>query len=430
MTVPSNLFQTVQTYQPGELAFLQNYACFVSTFNKRFENFQNKAANLGSSVTFDRPPRAYSFNTLNIIFEQSEQLVQTLTVNMPFSVGRAITAEQLIFNDMRSYMEAFGKADIMELGAKLERHLALNAISGMPAGPGGAPTTDSGPYRFFGNGVTPINSVGQLAQCLANFRETGSADEMRIYLPAIKVPDIANSMLNQFVMKRNEEVSSSWMVGEYDGCMFYRSNLMPVQTAGNVGNDGDVLTVVSTNDPTGANITQITCSGATHTGGTDANAIKSGDLGQFSFNVSGKPNVYWLTRYGHLETGQPTQFRVTADAVSSGGNVTFNVYPPLVSVQNQDQNISQNIVAGMQLTLLPTHRAGLLITSNAGFLAMPMLPDTTPYPSANKADPKTGARIRSYYGMTPFQNQYGYAHDCIVGATVVPEDSMRLIFPL
>jgi hypothetical protein len=429
MAIPSNIFQTVQTYQKGELAYLQNYACMISTFNKRFKNFQNETANLGSSITFDLPPRAYAQNSLVINFQQSVQRVQTLTVDQEIAVGRAITAEQLVFNDMESYMKEFGRSDMMELANNIERNLALNAISAVPLAGGAGLHTESGPTRFYGDGKTAINSYGQIANMLAQFRELGAGNEMDVYLPAIKVPDIINSGLNQFVMKRNEETAMSWMLGEFDGARYLRSNLMPVQNAGNVGNLAQTLTVVSTNDPTGANITSITFSGAT---ANDQNAIKSGDLGQISFNVANQPNVYALTFYGHVTTGQPVQFRATANAIANGsGDVTVTITPALnCQSGSQTQNISTNIVAGMQVTFLPTHRAGMLVNSNGAFLAMPRLPECTPYPSATMSDPKTGAAIRSYYGVLPFQNQYGYAHDAIFGSTVVPEYSLRIAFPL
>lgn len=426
--VPTNLFQTVQTYQKGELAYLQNYACFIHTFNKRYKNFQNETANLGSTITYDLPPRAYATNSLVVTFEQSVQRVASLTVDQQMSVARSITAEQLVFNNMEEYMKSFGMSDIMELGSKIEQVIALNSISAMPNNLAGGFHTENGPYRFYGDGVTAINSYGQIAQMLANWRELGTANEVEVYLPAIKVPDIINSGLNQFVLKRNEDIAMSWMLGSFDGANYYRSNLMPVHTAGTVGNSAQTLTVLSTNDPTGANITQITFSGAT---ASDANAVKLGDLFQFQFGVSGQPNVYALTFYAHATTGQPVQFMATADAAAdSSGHVTVNVQPGLVAVQNQNQNISQNIVAGMQVKALPTHRAGLLINANAGFLAMPQLPDVMPYPSANKTDPKTGATLRSYYGAIPFQNQYGYAHDVIYGVSLPPEYCMRIAFPL
>src|SRR5260221_190799 len=147
---------------------------------------------------------------------------------------------------------------------------------------------------------------------LAAFRNYGAArDRIKVYLSDIAVPQIVNSGLNQFVMDPNEEASQRWMVGNWMGVEFYQSNLLPIQVAGTVGNAAQVLTVISTNDPTGNSITQITFSGAT---ANDPNAVKSGDLFQFQDNVGLLPNMRFLTFVGHIPCAQPVQFRALANA--------------------------------------------------------------------------------------------------------------------
>jgi hypothetical protein len=247
----------------------------------------------------------------------------------------------------------------------------------------------------------------------------------------VSVPAIVNSGLNQFVLKRNEEIANSWWLGDFSEASFYQSNLLPIHVAGTVGNANPAtpLTVVSTNDPTGANITQITFSGAT---ATDANAIKAGDLFQFQDGVTGQPDLRYLTFIGHTPSAQPVQFRATADAASDGGgNVVVNIAPALVSTNGSaNQNITSNIVAGMQVKVVPSHRAGLVVGGRALFLAMPRLPEETPFPTAADHDPDTGVSLRYYYGSLFGQNQRGFVHDCIWGSTLVPEYSMRICFPL
>jgi hypothetical protein len=95
-----------------------------------------------------------------------------------------------------------------------------------------------------------------------------------------------------------------------------------------------------------------------------------------------------------------------------------------------DQNINHPIVAGMQVKALPSHRAGLICSGNPLFLAMPALPDQTPFPTGNAYDSDTGVSIRQYYGAQFGLNAMGMVHDCIWGSTLVPENSMALIFPL
>jgi hypothetical protein len=434
MAFPTNILQTVQTYQESELAYLLNLCCFVSTANTRFKDFEKLEANLGDTVTFDLPPRYVTTNGLVASFQASQQRVQPLVVDQAVNTSYTFTNQQFIFN-VREYMEKFGMSAVTEIGSNVEANIALNAISGVqnnnPQSPNyGTIDTSSGPYRFYNDGVTSISSFGQLANMLAAFRNYGAVkDNLKVYLSDIAVPQIVNSGLNQFTLKRNDEMANSWEVGNWMGVEFYQSNLLAIQVAGDVGVNAQVLTLVSTNDPTGANVTQLTFSGAT---ASDANAVFAGDLFQFQDNVSGQPNMRYLTFIGHVPCAQPVQFRATAAAAANGsGDVTISIEPPLVwQSGNQNQNLNNALAAGMQVKALPSHRAGLVVGGNALFLAMPRLPDQAPFPTSNKSDPDTGVSLRLTYGTLFGQNQFGWIHDIIWGSTVVPEYSMRIAFPL
>jgi hypothetical protein len=428
MALPTNVLQTVTTYQESGLAYLQNLVCFINLANTEFKDFDKREANLGDSVTFDKPPRYTTANSLIATFQPSEQLVQTLTCTQSANVAYAFSAQQFVFN-VRNYMEKFGKSAIAELGTKVEIDIAKNANSSVRNALTGALITDSGPFRFYGDGTTPINSFGQLAQMVSNFKDFGSAKgQLKIILPNTKVPSIINSGLNQFALTRNNENAQNWELGSWGGSDYYMSNLLPIHLAGNVGNDATTLTVVSTTlDASGA-VIAITFSGA---GATDNDAIKSGDLLQFVDNVSGQPNMRFLTWIGHHPSDQPVQFRATANAGSNGGGqVTVQVYPPLQANPGANANINNAITAGMQVTALPDHRCGLIISGDALYLAMPTLPDQPPFPTANKADPETGVAMRMYYGSLFGQNQQGFVHDVLWGSTLVPEYAMRIAFPV
>jgi len=305
----------------------------------------------------------------------------------------------------------------------------LNAVSGVISQTTGQPDITSGPYRFYGDGVTSINSFGQLANALAAFRNYGAVkDKLKFYLSDIAVPQIVNSGLNQFVMDRNEELAMSWMVGNWMGVEFYQSNLLPIHVSGTVGTGGRVLTLVSTNDPTGNNVTQLTFSDTT---ANDPGSILSGDLLQFQDGVANQPNMRYLTFIGHVPSAQPVQFRAIANAATVANSITINVFPALVwAGGNPNQNLNNPLAAGMQVKALPSHRAGLIVGGDALFLGMPRLPDQAPFPTANESDPDTGVSLRLTYGTLFGQNQFGWIHDIVWGSTLVPEYSMRIIFPL
>lgn len=412
MAVPNNILQQVQTYQRSNLAYLQNLNCFVATANTRFKNFEKMTANLGDTVTFDLPPRFTTAASLVATFQSADQRVENLTVDKAINVSYAFTAQQFIFA-VEDYMEQFGKAAVMEMSAEIESDIATVCVEA--------------PYRFYGDGVTQINSYGQLAAALAMYRNYGAAkDNTKFYLSDIAQSAIVNTGLNQFATDRNNKSANSWDVGDFDRAAFYVSNLLPVQTAGTIGEDGTVLTVVSVVKDANDAVTQIVFSGA----GTDADAVKEFDKFQFSDGVSGQPNLRYRTFIGHKVSSNPVQFRATANSASSGGNVTIDVYPPLKASQGNTQNLNFEIAAGMQVTALPSHRAGMITAGNPLFLGMPMLPEEVPFPTGNEVDPDTGVSLRMYYGSLFGQNQRGMIHDAIWGKKCVPEYAMSVIFPL
>jgi hypothetical protein len=153
-------------------------------------------------------------------------------------------------------------------------------------------------------------------------------------------------------------------------------------------------------------------------------------MAQFQDGVSGQPNMRFLHFIGHAVSAQPVQFRATADSASSAGAVTITVSPPLVWAQNENQNLNNALAAGMQVKLLPSHRAGVLYSGDQFYLAMPQLPDQSPFTTVNTMDKESGASIRHYFGSQFGQNNRAYVRDSIWGSTMVQDNAMRIIFPL
>ena len=440
MTTPVNVLQTVQTYQKAELAWLLNSFVGISIANKKFKNFNDLTANLGDTVTFDTTPRYISYAGLQITEQQSTQRVQSLICSQAANVAAAYTDQQFIFN-VRDYMDRFGMSAVKELGSLIEADILRNFISGVRVNdPQNANfnslQTGSGPFRFYGDGVTPINSFTQLAQSVANFEDFGAAThKMCGILPVANIPAIVGTGLNQFAMRRNDEIANSWELGKFSNTDWYESNLLPVHVSGTIGNTAapnNIMTVVSTNSPSGANVTSITFSEPT--GGTDANAVKAGDLFQFNDGVSGKPNMRFLTFIGHSVSSQPVQFRAIADAASVGGAITVLIQTinsvGLVWAQNANQNLNNAIAAGMTVTPIPSHRAGILMSGDQFYLAMPRLPNESPFTTSNMVDPDSGASIRHYFGSQFGMNNRAYVRDSVWGSTLVAENSLRYAFPL
>lgn len=416
MATSDNIFTQVITYQKSELAYLQNICPFLANANTKFDGFEDIKGQLGATVSFDLPPRFTTTNSLVINFQAAEQRVHNLTVDFPISSAYSASNSQVIFNlDPMDYMEEFGKSQVEEIGAQLESRVADQC--------------EKATYRFYGDAVTQINSFGQLAKALAFFRNYGAANhDTKGFLSDIVVPDIVNSGLNQFAPNRNNELANSWELGDFSKCEWFSSNLLPVHKSGTEGNEGSTLTVVSvTQDASGA-ITAIEFSGTN--AANDPNSIKAYDKFQFQDNVAGQPNLRYLTFIGHKVSSNPVQFRATSDATSTGAShVNVSIYPPLQSAAGKNQNLNNAIVAGMQVKVLPNYRAGLIMSGQPLFVAMPRMPDQVPFPTANAHDPQTGISVRSYYGTLFGQDQQGFVHDALLGRSLVDEYAMAVIFP-
>jgi hypothetical protein len=438
-----NILQQVQTYQRSSLGLLLNLCCFVSTANTKFKDFDKIQANLGSSVTFDTPPRATTSAGLVVTWQPAVQQVETLTCDQAFNSSFTVTAQQRIFNLEKGedeYIEVFGKSFLTELANEVEGNLALNAISAVPvmvvnsqgqSVPTGALHTESGPFRYFGDGLTQLTSYNQLATMIMLFKNWGSVSHgIKVYLPDTVYPPIIGTGLNQFAPERNNENAMSWEIGEFGTprVKYYQSNLLPVQFAGNVGEDAAVLTLVSTNDPTGQNVTQLTFSGAA---ASDADAIKRGDLFQFNDGVAGFRNMRYLTYIGHKMSANKVQMRSITDVASTaGGLVTITLSYALNWAGGQNLNLNQALQPGMQVSVLPSHKAGLIVGGDAFYIAMPQLPDQRPFDTANEYDPETGVSLRMTYGSVLGANQKGIIYDETHGSLAVPIYCMRIIVPM
>ena len=415
MTVPNNQLQNVQTYQMSELALLQNENCFVSIANKKYNEFNKLPAQLGSTVTFDLPPRVTSVRSLQAQFQPANQRLQSLTVNNEYSASIAFTSEQEIFN-AEQYMSRWGKSLVAELGSQIESDVATLCATA--------------PYRFYGNGSTPINSYLQLAQMVANFENYGSCkNEMKCVLQDTAIPAIVNSGQNQFTPDRNNKSANSWELGEFSRTMWYKSNLLPVHNAGTIGNGSLLLTVTGVNtDQTGA---VVSIEANTPADLNDPNAIMLNDRIQFVDGVSGFPNMRFLTFIGYLPSTQPVQVRATANCATDGsGNITIPIYPPLQQLSTNQANINNPILPGMKLEVMPSHRAGMMTSGKSLYLAMPKLPNQSPFTTVSTSDPETGVSLRHTEGAAFGQNQLGTVIDAISGYTQVPEYSMAILFPV
>jgi hypothetical protein len=218
----------------------------------------------------------------------------------------------------------------------------------------------------------------------------------------------------------------SWELGSYMNTEWLQSNLLATQIAGTVGIAAQTLTITAITTDADGGISAITCSG----GGVATGAINQNDLLQFNDGVSGQPDVRYRTFIGHLPSAAPVQIRATATVDSVADSVIIPIYPKLYSAAGNKQNVTQTIAIGMELSVLPSHRAGLIYAGDALYLGMPQLPDQSPFDTWNKIDPDSGCSTRMTFGTKFGENEQGMVHDQIWGSTLVDEYAMRIVFPL
>ncbi len=444
MATSANILQAVQTYQKSGLARLVNMFAGIAKSNKKFQNFENMTANLGNTVTYDSPPRAYANVGLVVSsFDTVEQRVNTLTVGGFDSAGAplvggfydsygnlnaanvnyAVSAEQLIFNiDNNDYRKVFEESSMVELGTVVERSILNRFINDT--------------YRFYTAGVdsttklvNPISSFAQLAFAESKFKDYGcpSKGDYEAFIPNMAVSSIIATGQNKFTLDSNNKRFNSWEIGVFDSFNYNRSNLLPVHISGTMGINQDSLTVTSFVTNADGGINSITFSGAST---NNAGAALRGDLGYFVHGVVGQPDLSYLTFTGHSVSEVDVQFQVTADATSAGGNVTLSIFPALYSAPGKNQNINAPIAVGMKILLMPSHRAGVMYAGSPFYLAMPQLPDQAPFTTSSLADAESGAAIRLTTGSAFGQNLTGSIFDSIWGAKLTPEYGMRMLFPV
>ncbi|WP_438967270.1 hypothetical protein [Flavobacterium sp.] len=401
-----NILQDVQTYQISDLALLSNANCFIGTANTEFNEFNKIPTNLGQTVTFDSPVQLTSNAGLVAVDQDLVQNVHSLTVDQARNVTVNFTDQEWIFNVER-YMKRYGRPAVGELGASIEENVARNSLV---------------PFRFFGDGINPINSFGQLGSMLADFRSFGAVySDTYVYLSLRAESDIVNTGANQFVPSRNEKMANSWMVGDFDQATFCRSNLLPVHIAGNAAQNGTNLIIAAR--PT---TTQLVLSGF---GFNDPDAVKENDL----FTV--QSDLFFRTYQGKAISPLKVQFRATIDSVSDGGgNALVNISYPLIQPSDGDPqklNLSRDINLGVDNVLgVPSHRRGMVCSGGGLFLAMPQLPTQEPYFSANESDPDTGISMRLSFGSDLNNSTRRFIHSAIWGSSLVPQYAMSIVFPL
>ena len=407
MTAPaSNLIQ-VQRYLDANLGMFVNQSCAFDPriSNMKFKNFENEVGQLGASVLIEKPFRARAGDGLVITEQGVEMRSQTLVTDKAKHVARAFNTEDFVYT-VEQYMDKIGMSAMRELGSVVEADVFSGLLS-------------SG-YRFYGDGNTAFNSPNQMALALAYFRDYGSVNSDFVgIIDGITEASLIGGGATQFALNRNNEELNSWELGPFSGCNWFRSNELPIHTAGTCGQNGTQITFASIN----AAGDEITFSGA----GTETGFFKEGDLLWFDTNVK------FLKFVGHTPSQSDVQVRITEDADSSGGNVTAKIYPALkydATGFDTEANLSRALTTSDTAKVANSHRRAVIMSGKPLMIAMPKLPDESPYVTAYATDNETGVSLRMYQGAKYGQNSRGMVHDVLYGYEFIHEQIFFLCIPL
>lgn len=424
----ANNFQQVELYLSAMLPLLENLDPIYSLANKQFDNFSNIEFSYGGSVSFDLPNRFQVVNSLDVtgVASAINQRKQNLVVDKSWSGTFSVNSTEFWQYQTEDWIPKYGRSMVAEIGSKFGKDVSNVAKDYT--------------YRTFGDGVTPLNSVKQIHQIIANYRNYGSAaGQLKMILPDIIIPDIVNDGLNQFVLNRNEEYANSWELGSDTQCKYYKSNFLPTHNAGTAGNNTDPLTITNIIDatgPSGETASQLTIDGIT----VDAGAFQTGDIITLDPNANYTPvlsgaSARFLTFIGHELSSQKVQVRVLADADAVAGTATVTVFPRLVSdATNSDQNVNFDItsVTGgnpMEASALPDHVCGVIWSANPVYCATPKLPQILGFDSSSQiSSTGVGMRLTAAGNVETGVNQWVW--NLNYGYSAVDEYMMRIAIPI
>lgn len=435
----ANALIAVEAIANSGLQVLQRHDPFLMLSNKKFQNFSTTVAGVeGTTVRYQLPPKinvASNQGLGNVSFDAFSQRVQAIVCDQTEVAAYAFSSEDLaLFSrattraaaiELADRMTGFGIADsaFSSIAQKMSFNLAQKY-------------TESS-YRFYGDGLTAINSQLQIAEAVNSMKDfgVGGGGEFKCVLPLTDSAPIVNSMLSQFVTRRNDDRAYDWELGKFNNTNFYNSAMIPIHYSGDTGTGGHIGTiqsVTSSIDPvTDEEFSVVTIYWATAPQ-NDANAVRPGDLFQV-LDEPGIANARFLNTAGHTETNQPVQFASRGGHSTAAGVTTITTKNLLLhdaTNVSPFRNVNRDLV-GLTVKGLPNHRRGLIWNNDSLYMAMPKLGDLGPgAQTAVATDSMSGASIRCAYGTILAEQQVGYILSSLYGVGAARDYLTAVIFPV
>jgi len=426
--MPTNDTFDVQGYVDDEaLPLLYNRLGFVRTLDRQYANWDKPEAfgTRGDQFLVKLPTRinaddGLTFDSTSATDGSFQERILSVTASEQANARYAITDTEQATFDVNGLLRSNPKSAVNELANKMDA-FAAQGICNLG-------------YRAFGDFQVQMGqnqTVGEVTQNVAVFQSFGCSGDTWYGMPLGVAARITQSSLQQFVLKRNEEVAVKGELGELGGVpdtTFLTSNLLPIHTSGTAADNttnfstGYGITGFTVTDPSN-DITTGTQSGSTTitlSGGTNGDTIFLHDFIDIGFLNTSNPLRY-LTFTGYHVSENTIQARViTGDTFDGSGNATIVVKPALIhdgTSTDVNRNMNRAVIFGDDtVRVAKSHRCGVIYEGSYGKFVCPRLPTKEPYPSASKMEKETQLSIRVYYGATALGLETKYfVHDTIYG---------------
>jgi len=294
--------------------------------------------------------------------------VETIVVEHQYHALIAYTIQDLSLR-IEDFSRLFISPAIQEIITQMEKDIGASAEQNL--------------NFFTGTAGVPINSFTTVDTAGAKLLEQGVNIASDAYM-AMTVRDgssLKGALLNNFTPVFNEDIVRSSAIGHLSYFDIFQSQNIKnhVAGAGPRLSSSDPLLV----DGAVASGNTIVMDGATNA----ANYFVVGDL----ISIAGVQSV---NPVGRASTGQNMQFVVTANATSSGGAVTVQVSPSIISdTANPNRNVSNAIPNNAAVTMVGSHNVNVAYPSRAlDIVCPPLYKLQVPYASV-AVDPETGLSL-------------------------------------
>ena len=413
----ANLFQETQYVLDDVFLRFWNSLSFARTANRNLEgDFKNLRFATGQTLDYRLEERYLAGEGASATSEARVQIIRPLSITKQFRTMIEYTGFNLTFDRARDepYLEMANAPRAKRLANLVENFIAQQFQNQV--------------YQTVGTPGVPVD-FNTILSADALMTELAIPEDGKRYagVPPRIAANLSNDLYTTFNNTVNTGALIDGFVGHLSGFDFFKTNFLKRQIAG-LGQSGGtppagmVLGGTVTNGPiTGGNTISVTGLGQS----PGAVVFNVGDVLQ----VAPAAGVYMVNplTYDPLYDS-PAQFVVTAQVVTSDGNVADIPVNPTIVIDGARQNISAAIPNGAQMLLYASHNVSLAYHTQAVVFAAPPIKElrggveaVTRYSDLYKLAMtySLGADIRNYEQLDRI--------DVICGVAINPEFAVMIM---